>query len=172
MQGKDLGSKLQGAGFNPTIDGVCGRPLATHASTVYCTGGTAGYGGLNQVDQPSTKTAIQSAGTIVIGLGTNDAGTPASTFADEVSQMIAKVKALNPTAQIYWINMLEKKDTTALQALDQQLSTLGSQKGFTIIDWASIAPSTSDASKWTSDGIHPADFTSLTDLVVKTVGGT
>lgn len=167
LQNVGMEQKLKDAGFNPTVEAACGRPLAAAPSTSRCGGSPAGYGGLTELDQPGSKSAIQSAGTVVLALGTNDAhgGSP-DTFGNNVSQAIAKVKALNPAAKIFWVNLYDKQDPDNTIAFDTKLSSLSGSLGFTIIDWAT----TGKQAGFGAGGLHPTDYGPLMNLILQAIG--
>lgn len=166
MKTAGLESKLKAAGFTPTIEASCGRPLAAAGSAVRCGGGSAGFGGLTEVDQPSSQSAIKSAGTVIIALGTNDAhgGSP-DTFAQNVSTMIDKIKAQNSSAQIKWVNLYDPQDAANTLAFNEKLNQLSSSKGFSIIDWA-----TPGKQATFGDNLHPSDFNPLVNLILQSLG--
>jgi len=158
-----LGTALQQLGWNPTIEGECGRHLVTDGSS--CAPPPV-LGGLNQVDQLADQAAIKSAGVVVIGLGTNDAGSP--TYSGDVTTMINKIKALNPSAKIYWTNLFSTDGNAATYgAMDATLAGLAGTDGFTIIDWASQA---AKVGAYTPGTYHPSDYQPMVDFVSGQLG--
>lgn len=135
--------------------------------------------GSQAVESDAAK--IQSAGGIVIALGTNlgYSGNPIETMIDSIRQK-------NPSAPIWWVNTAGtakwSKDLKYLGEFNRKLSTAASAKNFKIIDWfnivtpggdSNITPTT-DAGGVIDDGIHPtpSGIDRLTSLVATTVSGT
>jgi lysophospholipase L1-like esterase len=159
----NLAQTLQQNGWNPTIQAECGRHLVSDGSS--CAPGPV-LGGMQQVDQPADKAAIKDAGVVVIGLGTNDAGSPS--YGNDVSTLIGKVKALNPSAKIYWTNLYATDgNEPAFQAMDATLSSLSSSAGFTVIDWASQAVKIGAYAPGT---YHPNNYPGMADFIINSVG--
>jgi hypothetical protein len=161
----DLEKKFKDQGWqNVTISAQCGRHLKIDG--VSCPGTLVDAkfpGGFQQADKDTD--AIKNAGTIVIGLGTNDAGDGG--FSDNVSGMIDKVRAVNTNAKIYWINLYTTDDSgPKFPPMNQILTTLSASKNFTVIDWATAAPPNYDPGN-----IHPSKhYPDMATFVVNTVG--
>lgn len=163
MANTGLADALQQKGWNPTINGQCGRHLVSDGFNCY---GQAILGGMNQIDQPADQTAIKNAGVVVIGLGTNDPGSP--TYGDDVTAMVSKVKSINPNAKIYWTNLFSTDEKEPLyQAMDATLSSLAGTDGFTVIDWATQATAVGAYAPGT---YHPENYQALVDYVVNQLG--
>lgn len=147
---------------NISISAECGRHLKMDG--VYC--GTAKPtfpGGFKQADEDKDK--IARAGTVVIGLGTNDAGDPG--FSENVSAMVDKVRSFNPNAKIYWINLYSSDGSgPKFPAMNEILNDLAKTKNFTIIDWAGVAPP-----NYSPGNLHPnGKYGNMAETVVNTVG--
>jgi len=147
---------------NISISAECGRHLKIDG--VSCgTSKPAFPGGFKQADEDKDK--IARAGTVVIGLGTNDPGDPG--FKDNVTAMVDKVRGFNPTAKIYWID-LYTTDVSGpkFPAMNEILNNLAKTKNFTVINWASAAPP-----NYAPGNIHPnGNYGKLADVVVNTIG--
>jgi lysophospholipase L1-like esterase len=173
MQNSGIEGKLQTQGWITTIDAACGRPLhGTGTFTRTCDAaalnGQITHDGLGEVDQPDAQAAIRASGAVVIGLGTNDAGQSAETYAADVTSMIGKVKALNPSVKIYWINLYNTQDGAKLAQFNNKLTSLSASQGFTIIDWSSQAQS-----HYSANSVHPDvgdGYGALVNIVVSGLG--
>ena len=162
----DLDAKLQTKGWQTnTISAICGRPLT--GTGPYNAGSACGSGlrGLDQIQQAPDQAAIQAAGVIIVGLGTNDFGSSDSAFEAAATQLVNNIKAINPQAKLYWINTYSR-DNGRYVAINAILGRLSPSLGFTVIDWASTAPSL-----LTSDPIHPfGKYSDMAQLVVDDIG--
>lgn len=150
-----LKTKLEAAGWQPTINGTVGIHILT---------------ALEQAKHDSV--AISQAGTVVIELGTNDYGASDSDFNKALNEMYTFVHTTNPTAHIYWVNYTASKEVwkSKLQQKTQLLGAFASANHITVIDWAG-----SSAAKYTADdtamGIHPAQhYAEMTAVVVQALG--
>jgi lysophospholipase L1-like esterase len=109
---------------------------------------------------------VKAAGTVAVELGTNNCalstGTPscdAAGFQTAQTQMIDAIKAINPTAQITWMNIYTTKGPV-YQGIDSVIQNQAGPLGYKMIDWASQAQSggyTFDAAL----GVHPTDYTKM-----------
>lgn len=147
---------------NISISAECGRHLKMDG--VYC--GTAKPtfpGGFKQADEDKDK--IARAGTVVIGLGTNDAGDPG--FSENVSAMVDKVRSFNPNAKIYWINLYSSDGSgPKFPAMNEILNNLAKTKNFTVIDWATAAPP-----NYSPGNLHPnGNYGKMAETVANTIG--
>lgn len=163
MRMSGLADSLKAQGWNPTITAACGRHLVGDGSS--CAPAPV-LSGMNQIAQPADMDAIKNAGVVVVGLGTNDAGSP--TYSDDVTAMITKIKALNPAAKIYWTNLISTDgNAPTYQAMDGTLAGLATSNGFTIIDWATQALKVGAYAPGT---YHPTDYQPMVDFVVSQLG--
>jgi hypothetical protein len=64
--------------------------------------------------------------------------------------MIQKVKAINPTIKIYWLNMYNTQDSDKMKQFDAALTSLSTTQGFTVIDWSAVA-----TPFYTAKQLHP-----------------
>lgn len=139
------------------------------------------YTGLEQVDQPLDKQKIGGAGAVVVSLGTNDGPTAkagSTTFKSNVTQMIGKIKALNATAKIYWVNTYINAERGSggdyqradFDRMNATLNELSSQLGFTVINWHDYEVSRNGADYGGSDVIHPKSPGVMADYIVQQVG--
>ncbi len=158
QQSRPLGGTNQLSAAGPTQDCRGASPVTK-------------YYGLGQLDQSPDKEAIAAAGTVVIALGTNDAPTADSTFRENVTKMVDKVRAMNPTASIKWVNFYSSSSNSGYSPanfakLNSALKELSGPKNFSIIDWNSVA-----AEHYKSgDGIHPTNYQAMAEYVVNGVG--
>lgn len=156
IQSAGLDSKLIAKGWKPTSRGLTSRRIS----------GGVSPDGVTQITQDAA--ASGTAGVIVVALGTNHLNDSAAQFNAELLKMYDAIKALNSTAQIYWVNFVgvgmngpKLAEKTAL------LEQFALSRNIRIIDWAGIG-----APYLTSDplGIHPNNYTPMVDLVVNAVG--
>lgn len=133
----------------------------------------------------SDKAAVAAAKGVVIALGSNggSGGNPISTI-------IAAVKAINPDAPIWWINLTgtDKWSGAKLSAymgdFNKSLSTASKTGSFNVIDWASaVAPdgnpfttpgtAAADPKNMLADGLHPngTGTSTLATILYKAVTG-
>ena len=165
----DLSSKLLAAGWNLTDT----SPFE----------GNSGFSLEKSIPLIATDTTpVSQAGTVVVELGTNDCslyGPPppltcdsAATIEPVISQMISAIRAVNPTAQIDWVNIYSTK-STAYQSINDALTAESTPDNFKIIDWATEA--TTNASKYSFDtgpmgaGVHQtaaANWSNMSDFIV------
>lgn len=166
MKAADLEGKLKAKGWQQiTIAGACGRNLKVDKDKSCDRPAISPMlGGLQQIDQQGDQTAIKAAGTVVVGLGTNDAGDPS--FRLNVETMIDKIRALNATTNIYWVNLFSTHDQAPkYPPMNQILTELSSSKNFKIIDWASAGPPSYDPGN-----IHPRNYDAMAQYVVDSIG--
>ena len=165
----DLEAKLKSTGWvNTTVQAYCGRHLKGTGDRCGSEN-PAPFDGLGQVDQPDDKALIGAASSIVISLGTNDYAS--TTFKTDATALIDKIRGLNKTATLYWINLYAADSVRApkLPAMNAALQELVLSKNIIVIDWAAVAsPSYADS----GDGIHPTDhYDDMADVVTDTIGG-
>jgi hypothetical protein len=161
--GGSLQTAAQGQGWNPTIMAECGRHLVSDGTN--CSGQPI-FGGIHQVDQAADQTAIKNAGVVVVGLGTNDPGM--ASYESDVRDLVSKIKTLNPSTKIYWINLISTDEkNAAYQAMDAQLTAAAGAAGFTVIDWASQAPK---VGAYEPGQYHPSNYQAMTDFVMSQLG--
>ncbi|HLB66296.1 MAG TPA: phage tail tip lysozyme [Candidatus Saccharimonadales bacterium] len=142
-------------------------------------------GGLDAIAEDPT---IKSAAKIIIQLGTNQGksggGWPdAATFTADVSAMINAVRALNSTAEIYWINIAVNTPRTSDLPLwserNRIISEQSSVNNFSVIDWFDVAFPGKDPFNIPNvvspmlNLIHASDAgkSALADLLVDAVSG-
>lgn len=163
---RDIGGltqALQKQGWNPTIAAECGRHLASNGNN--CAGKPV-FGGLQQIDQPADNAAVKNAGAVIVGLGTNDPGSPA--FGNNVKTMVDKIKALNPNAKIYWINLFSTDGKApTYQAMNSTLNSLATTSGIKVIDWSKHAPT---INAYPPGAYHPRDYKGMANFVVSQLG--
>ncbi|HEX4774466.1 MAG TPA: phage tail tip lysozyme [Candidatus Saccharimonadales bacterium] len=158
----DLASDFKQAGYSSSyISARVSRSLSSPGSSVTSDGTADSYhAGLDQLDVDKSK--IASSDTVIMALGTN--AEINGSFHDNVTSAINKIKAANPNANIYWVNIFSNvPDHKA--AYNSTLNSLSSSLGFTVIDTTGANISLS------GDGIHPDTNGQQTyaDLVAKAV---
>jgi len=164
-----LQDKFTGSGWSFTGNAVAGRTLPQ---------------GIDAVDQNADF--IKSASAIVVELGTNTGGFGA----DTVTQMITKLRGLNPTANIYWVDtaVIQRPDYVAgLNNVNSVIYSQASANNYQVISWnktvfgASADPTNinGDAPNngyiSTADGLNvhltSAGIGAMVDLVYSNVSG-
>jgi len=111
------------------------QPLTVDASTgrSITGGGTDGnrLSGLAAVD--ANPDAIKAAKFIVIGLGTNPGGSvDLAAFGGQIEQLIGKIKALNSSAPISWLNIVS---TSSAQYPERnKIINASAKSGYSVID--------------------------------------
>ncbi len=105
---------------------------------------------------------LQEAGTIVVGLGTNNCMLYTSTpscesvpeFETQIQAEITAIRAKNPSAKIFWTNMYTTKGLQ-YEAINQAIANLAGTLNYQVIDWA--AEVQANPSKYSFDtalGVH------------------
>jgi hypothetical protein len=166
MRQAGLEDKLKTAGWeNVTISALCGRKLkADLARSCDSPPVSPNPGGLQEVLQDDDQTAIKAAGTVVIGLGTNDAGD--SGFKENVEAMVERIRTANSNANIYWVNLFSTHEYgPQYPAMNDTLNELSTANNFKIIDWAKEGPPSYD-----NGNIHPRNYQAMSDFIAKSVG--
>jgi lysophospholipase L1-like esterase len=126
------------------------------ANTGYSIEGSMPF--VQNADTNIDKTDVSNAGVIVIELGTNDIYDNQSQIATAIQNMVNAIKAINSTAQIYWVNSystLLPAYKTVNAAIAQEATSLG----YAVLDWASEAinnPSLFDFNSSDGLGVHQA----------------
>lgn len=118
-----LASAFSGQGWQLQANAVSGRNLV---------GTPPSPDGLGAIDQD--QAFIKTAHAVVVELGTNTAGFSAQ----NVGQMISKIKSLAPSAIIYWVDTAVVVRQDYAQSLDNVNSTIetqASQQNFKVIPW-------------------------------------
>jgi hypothetical protein len=119
---------------------------------------------------------VKTAGKIFIELGTNDAlsssGPTNADLTPHIQAMMQKIKSLNPTVQVYWMNLHSSKHD--LTAANNTLTANAGAQGYQVVDWHKEV--TANAAKYNFDstiGVHLDNngYASLSDFVVKSIAG-
>ena len=150
-----LEQNLKTAKYTPRVNGQGSRPLYYKNGS---SGGISdGFTALN-----SDKDFVKSAGTVVIGLGTNKQSSDAE-FRDKVGVMIDTVRGLNPAARILWTNVTGGGNKDTYQSYNTILNDLSKSKNFEIVDWASIGK------QYLNNDVHPsaAGYQALANKIVE-----
>jgi hypothetical protein len=94
----------------------------------------------------------KDASTIIIELGTNGTINPTN-----IAAITALIKAGNPTAKVYWVNIgvnnAQRSSPIDFASLNNILTSNAADGGYTVIDWASVVTAHPE---YISDlGVHP-----------------
>ncbi len=154
--GGTLKTDLEAAGFKPAV-------VDASVSRSFSGGGMTGnrLSAFAALDLQANKDAITASDYVFVGLGTNPLqDVNETTFGNEVSQTITKIRAIKPGVKIYWLNVFSPK-INQKDARNTILSQQASANNFTIID-------ASSASIAIADGIHPnaAGYKSLAGIIM------
>jgi lysophospholipase L1-like esterase len=159
----DLQSKFESLGWTDI------KIQATNGDTI--------AGALPKVD--ADQEFIKEASTVVIGLGTNRE----PTFSARVDELIVKLKGINPELKIFWTNVYTTADAFIEggqeedRRINSAINTLGTQHGFTVINWygvAGIREGGTDDYKYgfLTDGVHHSaqGYKDRVDFIADRVG--
>lgn len=157
--------KLSDDGWDVTINGLSSRHI---------TDSPPSPSSLDQIKKDESK--IKEAAAIVIALGTNDSSNSESAIKSDVGKVLDKMKALNESASIYWVNMIdtryESNTNKTNKAIDSAITSASrDSKNFSVIDWYSEAKTSKTLGSFDM-GVHPtkqADIDLLVDLVGKSI---
>jgi lysophospholipase L1-like esterase len=174
--------KTQAAGFTadlaPAINGSS-TPFQTYTvggaygNSVSATGGIT-IGDTTRLAVDYSETAIAQAGAIIIGLGTNakaeakaeiDAAksVPTSQVSDadvataqaaQIPLLISKLKAINSTAPIFWVNVHTSNAAYANYVTVNQTIASGQSAGYTVIDLAGAIDAGTTPAPDGGDDVH------------------
>lgn len=122
-----------------------------------CPAGTINDG-ISAVNDPVNAQYLNNdeAGTVVIGLGTNLYETDANgrvsqqLFEEKVKLLVSDIRKKSPNAEIYWVNLVNNSESTALQERNLLLNKIAVEDDFTVLDWndyvstAKSTPTTED----------------------------
>jgi len=135
--------KLKAKNYDPAYNSVSSRSLSS---------GDSALNGISvfEADAASWK----NAGTIIIELGTNGGVTQ-----ENIEKIMAIIKANNPSAKVYWVNVgvnNDKRDDKDIPT-DSINTTLSqnSALGYTVIDWAGALKSNPNFINDDGLGVHP-----------------
>lgn len=76
----------------------------------------------------SDRARVEQADTVIIALGTNQD----TDFRNAIKNMVSKVKSLNNSARLYWVNTFSKAIDT--QGINKDIGGLADGQGYTVID--------------------------------------
>jgi lysophospholipase L1-like esterase len=125
----DLKDNLNSNKWDPTADASAGRSITTPG--VDPTNNRQGHeqSGLEAIDTDAD--IIKSASAVVVELGTNTSGT-ATQFEDQMKRVVKKVKDLNKTTQIYWVNIVSTSNPIYSRYNDV-IDNVSKQENFKVI---------------------------------------
>lgn len=152
--------------------GVLESKLTVAGNTVTQIDGTVGTSIPSSIPKIDADAAnVTSATKIVIELGTNDgSGITADSINQRINDMVSKVKSVNPTAQIYWVNIHSTKSNYSVS--NTAIATQSTTLGYRVIDWDKYATSNLQPGDFDSSlGVHPNGdgYSKMSDLVVQSI---
>ncbi len=167
---------LEAQGKKLTISAVVGRSW-TSEGQANGEGWQVGTTGKGKDALEADKDIIKEAGTVVIALGSNgfSGGNP-------IDEIAASVKAINPTAQILWVNVASgPADNDDVIGFNTALNEKAAAQGFKVVDWAKIVDPTGNGTHNSAGhlegddlaGIHPkipSGVDALVKLVTEEIG--
>lgn len=126
----DLKNDLNANNWSATADASAGRSITSPGSDP--TNQRQGHeqSGLQAIDTDSS--IIRTASVVVIELGTNTSGS-AGQFENQMKQVLQKIKTLNNSAKIYWVNIISTSNPI-YPSYNAAINRVGSAQGVTIID--------------------------------------
>lgn len=136
----DLEGKFKDKGIEATATGSGGGTVSRPGST------GDDLSGLDAMDKDKEK--VKDVDGVVVAYGTNNYNEPASTMKSEISKMVSKIKSINDSAQIFWVN-IKIEDKSNMDKINQVIEDQSSKEGYTVIDFASSSIPLGDA-------FHPA----------------
>ena len=147
--------KFKENGWQPNIQGLNGRQIK----------GSFQPDGLSQIQKD--KDFIKTANVVVVALGTN--GYDFNNLDDQVKETIGKIKDINPSTKLFWVNVIDKNNIPGSQKGNNSIKRGVGNEG-TIIDWFSEAR----GKDYFGDRVHPNSkgINALIDLVYKSVSST
>lgn len=182
-----LPNQLRDAGWTTSfISAKCGRSLTLRGNFSSCNAGegtdSTALQALDQIEEGIDQNAIRSAGTIVIGLGTNDFGVVSqgeaglNRFRTAMEAIVTRIRTINPNnPTIYWTNLYSSIDgsCTATMPTNDCMITLNSVISesaelldVSVINWAGAAEPYYPA----GGNIHPSDYEAMAEFITTAVG--
>lgn len=112
------------------------------------------------------KSNVAAAGTVVVMLGTNTS----TDFPGKIKSMVEKIKSINSSATIYWMNA--KTDKSDYGDINKAIQDQSTPLGYKVIDWASEYTTNKAAYPGGGDGIHLSakGYNAKADYLVKILG--
>lgn len=106
---------------------------------------------------------VKEAKAVIVALGTNG-----FEGANPIDEIVSKVKELNGSAQMYWVNVMRTDNAEGSKSFNSALA--GKTDKFKVIDWAKTLEDGGGASKLLRDNAHPNSdgYQKLGELVVNT----
>ncbi|HEY4964573.1 MAG TPA: phage tail tip lysozyme [Candidatus Saccharimonadales bacterium] len=141
---------------------------------------TVGYGVTSSIINVRNDTErIKAADTVVVELGTNDEyeaapnGGPSIEFETKITNMIAAIRAINPTVNISWINIYSTK-YPGYQSINKAIEKQSKVYGFKVIDWANEVTSNPALYQFDPElGVHevtPNGYKTQVDFIASQIG--
>jgi hypothetical protein len=125
-----LKTALSNAGWDSTADASVGRSITTGGSDPTNTRPGHEQSGLDAIDTDASK--IKDAGVIAVELGTNTSGSAAQ-FGDQIKQVVQKIKGINSSAKLYWVNIVSTS-SAIYGSYNNRINDLAGAQGYTVID--------------------------------------
>lgn len=157
--------KFTAKSFQPvTNDASSGRSFTGAGDTTNAGTTTSAF---NALALPNNIAAIKASKYVFVGLGTNPGGTTPSNYGTQIDQTIDRIKAINGSVQIYWMNVFSPIISSRTER-NSILTQRAASKGFTVIDATPLESQIAfDVYK-----LHPKDganYAILADYVVNKV---
>jgi lysophospholipase L1-like esterase len=157
-----LKKDLDDNGWQSTADASAGRSITTPGSDPSNNRPGHEQSGLQAIDTDADT--IKKAGVIVIELGTNTSGT-ASQFEGQIKQVVQKVRDLNGSAKIYWVNIISTSNPI-YPSYNNTIQRAADNLGLTVLDEKSKGIALS------GDDTHPSNdgYKEYSTVLSNTVG--
>lgn len=166
MQSAGIESMFSAKGFTPRLNVATSRGIQRG-------GQSAAPSGLDAVTVDAEF--VKSAKYIVIELGTN----LENNFSSLQSQLIQKIRGINPDAQLLWVDVYSSDNQAAYSQVNKTIYS-NQSLGYKVISWSKLIAPTADpqnltptttAFPITSYGVHTdaAGYKALAELVVNSV---
>lgn len=116
------------------------------------------------------RQAISSSDAVMVALGTNHVGASAEAFSADIQRMVARIKSLNPDAEIIWVNAYTRNNN--YDGVNNAINSQSSSLGYKVIDWRAEARANAGRYPFANDGIHhtAAGYSAKADFIVAQLG--
>jgi hypothetical protein len=132
--------------------------------------------GLTAVNDPQNLDIIKSSDTFVIALGTNgrESSDGEVLFREKATQLIADIRSINPSANIYWLNLHFNPETPREVNRNAIINQLVEELRINLLDWDTFVNSanTNGAPVSFADSVHhdSSGYVTKTSFLVEGVG--